>query len=143
MKAQLHTCVIQDSEHFNCTLPVMSNGKHATKQLACMHGLLSVHGAVVVNEHAKRLISGSFPDVVIFLPFGTWTAHSHSICNLREKKADTLNITPYTQYIVATNSFSFAYNYLLTSSGAAKSWSHRHSPCRCDATAATINSKIS
>ena len=58
----------------------------STKRLACMHGLLSVHGAVVVNGHAKRLISGSFPDVVIFLPLGTWTAHSHSIGNLHEKK---------------------------------------------------------
>ena len=89
-KAQLYTFTrVQDSEHLNLYGIVKSQARYQT---IGKHSLQIVHGAVVVNGHAKRLISSSFPDVVIFRRFGTWTAHSHSIRNLREKKADILRI---------------------------------------------------
>ena len=79
---------VQEGEHRYVTRIIKSQARY---QKIGTLGLLSVHGAVVVNGHTKRLISGSFPDVMIFRPLGTWRAHSHSIYNLREKR-QTLRI---------------------------------------------------
>ena len=117
--ARLHACTLPCKEHL-------------------VHSVPSVHECVVVDEYAKRLISRSFPHLVI----RTWPIRCHDVAFPLETPS-TVHNKDCRRYEQCCALWHDVYALAILTSSGDSEWSHRHSPCRCAATVTARHNKAS